>query len=60
MTTSRENGCTYWMAAHSTVPQMQNVTTAVIDALRNDTPIAVPKLQALHCPSSWFLGPMAA
>ncbi len=48
MTTSRENGCTYCMAAHSTVSQMQNVPADVIDALRNDTPIADPKLQALQ------------
>ncbi|SLN62238.1 Carboxymuconolactone decarboxylase family protein [Roseovarius albus] len=48
MTTSRENGCTYCMAAHSTVSQMQNVPADVIDALRNDTTIADPKLQALQ------------
>lgn len=48
MTTSRENGCTYCMAAHSTVSQMQNIPADVVDALRNDTPIADPKLQALQ------------
>ena len=35
-------------AAHSTVSEMQKVPADVIDALRNDTPIADPKLQALQ------------
>lgn len=48
MTTSRENGCTYCMAAHSTVSQMQKVPADVVEALRNDAPIADPKLQALQ------------
>lgn len=48
MATSRENACYYCMAAHSTVSQMQNVPADVLEALRNDTPIADPKLQALQ------------
>lgn len=48
LTTSRENGCHYCMAAHSTVSQMQKVPADVIEALRNDTTIADPKLQALQ------------
>lgn len=48
MTTSRLNGCTYCMAAHSTVSQMQKVPDDVIESLRNGTPIADPKLRALQ------------
>jgi len=48
LTTSRENGCTYCMAAHSTISQMQKVPADVLEALRNDTAIADPKLQALQ------------
>lgn len=48
MTTSRLNGCTYCMAAHTTVSQMQKVPENVVEALRNGTPIADPKLRALQ------------
>ena len=48
MTNNRLNGCTYCMAAHSTIAQMQNVPADVINALRNGTEIADSKLQALH------------
>lgn len=48
MTNNRLNGCTYCMAAHSTISQMQKVPADVIEALRNGTAIADPKLQALH------------
>lgn len=48
MTNNRLNGCTYCMAAHTTLSQMHNVAADVIDALRNDTPIADPKLEALR------------
>jgi len=48
MTNNRLNGCTYCMAAHSTIAQMQKVPTDVITALRDGTDIADPKLQALH------------
>jgi uncharacterized peroxidase-related enzyme len=47
MTNNRLNGCTYCMAAHTTISQMQGVPADVIAALRNGTPIADPKLQAL-------------
>ena len=48
MTNNRLNGCTYCMAAHTTISQMQKVPADVITALRNGTEIADPKLQALH------------
>ena len=48
MTNNRLNGCTYCMAAHTTISQMAKVPSDVIDALRDDTPIADPKLEALR------------
>ena len=48
MTNNRLNGCKYCMAAHTTLSQMGGVTEDVISALRNDTPIANPKLEALR------------
>ena len=48
MTNNRLNGCTYCMAAHTTISQMHNVAADVIEALRNGTPIADPKLEALR------------
>ena len=48
MTNNRLNGCTYCMAAHTTISQMAKVPSDVIDALRNNTPIADPKLEALR------------
>ncbi|MFY2824219.1 carboxymuconolactone decarboxylase family protein [Ruegeria sp. MALMAid1280] len=40
MTNNRLNGCTYCMAAHTTISQMANVPSDVIAALRTDTPNA--------------------
>lgn len=48
MTNNRLNGCTYCMAAHTTVAQMAGVDTNVIGALRAGTPIADRKLEALR------------
>ncbi|EGA65386.1 carboxymuconolactone decarboxylase family protein [Vibrio brasiliensis] len=48
MTNNRLNGCKYCMAAHTTISQMQGVDAAVIEALRNNTPIDDPKLEALR------------
>ncbi len=48
LTTSRLNGCTYCMAAHTTISQMSNVAEDVVTALRNDTPIAETRLEALR------------
>lgn len=48
MTNNRLNGCTYCMAAHTTLSQMGGVAADVIEALRNNTPLADPKLEALR------------
>lgn len=48
MTNNRLNGCAYCMAAHTTLSQMAGVAGEVINALRNDTPIADSKLEALR------------
>lgn len=48
LATSFANGCDYCMAAHSTVAQMQKVPSDIIEALRNNTPIADKKLEALR------------
>ncbi len=48
LTISYENGCTYCMAAHSTIATMQKVPEDVVAALRNGTPIADTKLEALR------------
>lgn len=47
MTTSFENGCTYCMAAHSTISGMTGVADDVVASLRAGTEIADPKLNAL-------------
>jgi len=48
MTNNVENGCEYCMAAHTTLCQMQGVEADVVTALRDGTPIADPKLEALR------------
>ncbi len=48
MTNNRLNGCTYCMAAHSTISQMQNVPADVIEALRTGAVLADEKLEALR------------
>lgn len=48
MTNNRLNGCTYCMAAHTTISQMKGVADDVVEALRNNTPIADAKLEALR------------
>ncbi len=45
---SRVNECDYCMAAHSVVASMQDVPADVIQAIRNDRPIADAKLEALR------------
>lgn len=46
---SRENGCTYCVAAHSFIAdRMSGVPESVTDAIRNGAPILDPKLSALH------------
>lgn len=48
MTNNRLNGCTYCMAAHTTISQMAGVPSDVIEALRSGSAIADPKLEALR------------
>lgn len=48
MTNNRLNGCTYCMAAHTTISQMAKVPADVVTSLRNGTAIADPKLEALR------------
>ena len=48
MTNNRLNGCTYCMAAHTTLSQIGKVPADVIEALRAGTPIADAKLEALR------------
>lgn len=48
MTNNRLNGCTYCMAAHTSLSQMAKVPADVIEALRAGTPIADTKLEALR------------
>ena len=48
LTVSRENACRYCVAVHSTVADMQRDDPAVTEAIRNDTPIADPRLEALR------------
>jgi len=48
MTNNRLNGCHYCMAAHTSISQGAGVPADVIAALRTDTPIADPKLEALR------------
>ena len=45
---SRSNECDYCMAAHSVVASMQKVPADVIQAIRNDKPIADEKLEVLR------------
>ncbi|MFO0601100.1 MAG: carboxymuconolactone decarboxylase family protein [Myxococcaceae bacterium] len=48
LATARANDCFYCVAVHSTVGDMQKHPGDVIDAIRNDTAIADPKLEALR------------
>jgi uncharacterized peroxidase-related enzyme len=48
MTNNRLNGCQYCMAAHTSISQMAGVKADVIEALRTNTAINNPKLEALR------------
>lgn len=48
MTNNRLNGCTYCMAAHSTISKMQKIPADVIETLRNGTSFTDSKLEALR------------
>ena len=46
---SHENGCEYCMSAHSMIAdKMSGVSTEVLDAIRQDTPISDQELATLH------------
>ncbi len=48
MTNNRLNGCTYCMAAHTTISQGAKVDDEIISALRDGTSLADVKLEALR------------
>ncbi len=48
LSASRFNECRYCMAAHSVVAGMQNIPADVIEAIRDDLPIADERLEALR------------
>lgn len=48
MTNNRLNGCTYCMAAHTSIMQAGKVPEDVITSLRDGTAITDPKLEALR------------
>ncbi len=48
LTASRFNECRYCMAAHSVVAGMQQIPADVIEAIRNDDPIANARLETLR------------
>ena len=48
LTVSRYAECHYCIAEHSTVAEMQKVPREIIDAIRNDEPIAIYKLEVLR------------
>ena len=48
MTNNRLNGCTYCMAAHTSLSEMAGVEAGIIEALRDNTAIADEKLEALR------------
>ena len=45
---SNKNGCSYCVAAHTTIMQMAKIPDDVIESLRDDKPITDDKLEALH------------
>lgn len=48
LTNNRLNGCSYCMAAHTKIAEMAKVPADIIEALRTNTPIKDPKLEALR------------
>ena len=48
ITSNRLNGCKYCMAAHTATSLKAGVPQDVLDSLRDNTPIADPKLEALR------------
>lgn len=48
LTVSRFNECGYFMAAHTVIASMHDVPQDVVDAIRDDRPIADERLEALR------------
>ena len=48
ITASVENECHFCVAAHTTISEAQGLDLSVIEAVREDRPIADPKLEALR------------
>jgi uncharacterized peroxidase-related enzyme len=48
LTVSAVNGCDYCVAAHTVIAGMQQVPAPVVTAVRDDAPLADPKLEALR------------
>ncbi|MEE2877621.1 MAG: carboxymuconolactone decarboxylase family protein [Pseudomonadota bacterium] len=48
MTSNYENECHFCMAAHTAISKSQGIDDAVIDALRNNTPLPNEKYEALR------------
>lgn len=48
MTISHFNHCAYCMSAHSKIAENEQMPKGVLESLRNGTPIADPKLEALR------------
>ncbi len=48
MTVSRLNGCAYCMTGHSVEAESQGVPLPIVEALRDGTSVADPKLEALR------------
>ncbi|WP_017597510.1 carboxymuconolactone decarboxylase family protein [Nocardiopsis lucentensis] len=55
LTISRVNGCTYCVAAHSALADMNKVPTEVTDALRDDKPLPDARLDALSTFTAAFV-----
>ncbi|KUO15024.1 carboxymuconolactone decarboxylase family protein [Streptomyces dysideae] len=55
LTISRVNGCTYCVAAHSAIADMNKVPTEVTDALRDGKPLPDARLDALSTFTAAFV-----
>jgi uncharacterized peroxidase-related enzyme len=55
LTISRVNGCTYCVAAHSTIADMNKVPAEITDAIRDGKPSPDPRLDALSAFTAAFV-----
>lgn len=55
LTAARANECGYCVAVHSTTAAMAKVASGVVESIRDDRPIADPKLEALRRLTSAFV-----